>query len=188
MGDGFTRYVSPVRAIVESPYGQRDESAQVAMDEHVITIRQVGEVARHACGCGLPLADRDAAARHATDHGLCPRCLGAGALAVGPLETGDCDVCGGSGRVTVEARVSESFVREMAGSLPDEFELTDVVAALEGRLPPGRNGVESVLSVAAGLIRYLEVQGRIVLCTAPDYLPGDGVRQRYGDPRWIRLP
>ncbi|PZG11784.1 hypothetical protein [Nonomuraea aridisoli] len=175
------------------------------MDEHVITIRWVDapdEIAFHdfaqgtyntfACGCGVPLADREAAARHAAEHGQCPMCLGAGTISITPHDTAGCDGCGGSGStggteprtVTVEARVTESFVREVAELLPDEFGLTDVVAVLEGRL---RGGVETVLSVAAGLIRYLEVQGRIVLCRAPDYLPGEGVRQRYDDPRWIRV-
>ncbi|MGW0806590.1 hypothetical protein [Nonomuraea sp. NPDC002799] len=81
--------------------------------------------------------------------------------------------------------VTEEFVRETAALLPEEFGLAEVVALVEGRL---RGRVEAVLPVAAGLIRYLEVRGQIVLCTPPDYLPGHGVEQSYGDPRWIRVP
>ncbi|MEV4086972.1 hypothetical protein AB0J43_42590 [Nonomuraea fuscirosea] len=184
------------------------------MDEHVISIGWVDapdEIAFHdyaegtynsfSCSCGLPLADRDAAARHAGEYGRCVMCLGTGEISINPRDTGGCGSCGGSGRaepgagaeagkgpVMVHARVTEGFIREVAELLPEEFGLTDVVAVLEGQMPPGSGGVEAVLSVAAGLIRYLEVRGEIVLCTAPDFLPGDGVEQRYDDPRWIRVP
>ncbi|GAA1638117.1 hypothetical protein GCM10009733_039070 [Nonomuraea maheshkhaliensis] len=180
------------------------------MDEHVISIGWVDapdEIAFHdyaegtynsfSCSCGLPLADRDAAARHASEYGRCVMCLGSGEIPINPRDTGGCGSCGGSGRaepnagagrVMVHARVTESFIREVAELLPEEFGLTDVVGVLERRMPQGSGGVEAVLSVAAGLIRYLEVRGEIVLCTVPDFLPGDEVEQRYDDPRWIRVP
>ncbi|MEV4170524.1 hypothetical protein [Nonomuraea sp. NPDC049709] len=176
------------------------------MDEHVIRVEWVNapdEIAYHdyekgtynafSCSCDLPLADREAATRHAAEHGRCLMCLGTGELSINPRESGGCASCEGSGEsesgpVMIQARVTESFVKEVAALLPDEFGLVDVVGVLDGRMPQGQGGVETVLSVAAGLIRYLEVQGRIVLCTAPDYLPADGLEQRYGDPRWIRVP
>ncbi|MEV0823787.1 hypothetical protein [Nonomuraea rubra] len=173
------------------------------MDEHVITTEWVDapdEIAYHdyvegtynsfSCTCDLPLPDRDAATRHASEVGRCPMCLGSGTISINPRESGDCGSCAGSGEsepgtVMVQARVTESFVREVAALLPAEFGIRDVVAVLEQRMP---GGVEAVLSVAAGLIRYLEVQGAVVLCTAPDFLPGEGVEQRYDDPRWLRVP
>ncbi|MEV1004443.1 hypothetical protein [Nonomuraea sp. NPDC050202] len=173
------------------------------MDEHVITVAWVDapdEIAYHdyvegtynsfSCTCDLPLPDRDAATRHAAEVGRCLMCLGSGTISINPHDSGGCDTCGGSGRsepgtVMIQARVTESFVKEVASLLPAEFGLCDVVAVLEQRM---KGGAEAVLSVAAGLIRYLEVQGEVVLCTAPDFLPGDGVEQRYDDPRWLRVP
>ncbi|MFG1706902.1 hypothetical protein ACFLIM_27290 [Nonomuraea sp. M3C6] len=172
------------------------------MAEHVITIEWVNapdEVSFHdyaggtynsfTCTCDLPLPDRDAAARHAAESGQCPVCLGTGQISINPRETSGCGTCDGSGKkaVTVRARVTEEFVQEMAALLPDEFGLGDVVALLQEHMPAQNGGVETVLSVAAGMIRYLEVRGQIVLCSAPDFVPADGVGPSYDDPRWIRI-
>ncbi|GAA2209700.1 hypothetical protein GCM10009850_051590 [Nonomuraea monospora] len=173
------------------------------MDQHVITTEWVDapdEIAYHdyvegtyntfSCTCDQPLADRDAATRHAAEVGQCLMCLGSGTISINPHHSGGCDSCAGSGKsapgsVMIQARVTQSFVKEMAALLPAEFGLSDVVEVLGRRM---EGGAETVLSVAAGLIRYLEVQGEVVLCTAPDFLPGDGVEQRYDDPRWLRVP
>ncbi|NJP93682.1 hypothetical protein HCN51_30290 [Nonomuraea sp. FMUSA5-5] len=177
------------------------------MDEHVITTEWVpfapDEIAYHdyvegtyntfSCTCHQPLADRDAATRHAAEWGRCMMCLGSGTISINPHASSGCDSCAGSGRsepgtVMVQARVTASFVREVAALLPAEFGLCDVVTVLLDRLPPARDrGAEALLSVAAGLIRYLEVQGEVVLCSVPDYVPGDGAEQRHHDPRWIRV-
>ena len=176
------------------------------MSEHVITIEWIDapdEVAFHdvvegtynsyACSCGVPLADRDTAARHAEETGQCSTCLGSGTISVGPRDADGCGACDGSGRAsagTFRATVTEEFVQDVAALLPEEFGLEDVVALVGERMmaTAGHGGVQAVVSVAAGLVRYLEVRGQIVLCTAPDYVPGDGVLQTYGDPRWIRSP
>lgn len=170
------------------------------MDEHVISIGWVDapdEIAFHdyaegtynsfSCSCGLPLADRDAAARHAGEYGRCVMCLGTGEISINPRDKGGCGSCGGSGQaepgagaeagkgpVMVHARVTEGFIREVAELLPEEFGLTDVVAVLEGQMPPGSGGVEAVLSVAAGLIRYLEVRGRSCCVRRPIFCRGMG--------------
>ncbi|MEV0614568.1 hypothetical protein AB0I81_14665 [Nonomuraea sp. NPDC050404] len=175
------------------------------MDEHVITTEWINapdEIGYHdyvtgtfnsfSCTCGQPLPDRRAAIRHAAASGRCQMCLGSGQISINPHDRGGCDGCGGSGKgdpgtVMVQARVSERFVKEVAALLPGEFGLTDVVAVLNERMPPPDGGPPAMLSVAAGLIRYLEVQGMVVLCTAPDYPPAAGEEQRYDDPRWIRV-
>ncbi|MEO3874458.1 hypothetical protein ABGB18_37180 [Nonomuraea sp. B12E4] len=157
------------------------------MAEHVITAHSADSF---DCACGLPLDGRAGAVRHAAQSGLCAACLGSGQAATGRDVTGDCGACGGSGdaaarSVTVQTRVTEEFVRRTAALLPDEFGLAEVVALLERHLPRS-GGMETVLSVAAGMIRYLEVRGQIVLCSAPDFVPAEGIRKNYSDPRWIR--
>ncbi|MBF8194689.1 hypothetical protein ITP53_55395 [Nonomuraea sp. K274] len=170
------------------------------MTEHVITIRWVdapedvgfddfveGTYNSFTCTCELPLADRDAATVHAAESGQCPTCLGSGQISPNPRDTGGCQTCDGSGRtktVTVRARVTEEFLKDMAELLPAQFGLEEVVALLEAHLPD--RGADTVLPVAAGLIRYLEVRGDIVLGTAPDYVSDDGCGRAYDDPRWIR--
>lgn len=143
------------------------------------------------CTCAAPLKDREAATLHAAEWGRCVVCLGSGTVSIAPFHSDGCDSCAGSGAgrpgaVVVQAQVTEDFVREVAELLPGEFGLPDVVAVLQEHMPPECGSMETVFSVAAGLIRYLEVQGLVVLATAPDFVPGEGVEQRYGDPRWIR--
>ncbi|MGW4792617.1 hypothetical protein ACWEPC_09425 [Nonomuraea sp. NPDC004297] len=176
------------------------------MDEHVITTEWIdapdeiaypdyveGTYNSFSCTCGLPLAGREAATRHAAEVGRCQVCLGSGRISINPHDSDGCEVCDGSGKsapgtVMVQTRVTESFVREVASALPAEFGLSDVVSALDERMPRTADGMQATLSVAAALIRYLELQGTVVLCTAPDFLPADGVEQRYDDPRWLRVP
>ncbi|GAA3571900.1 hypothetical protein GCM10022419_060940 [Nonomuraea rosea] len=180
------------------------------MSEHVITSgggdAPDGTHHSYTCSCGHPLDDRDAAARHAEETGRCTACLGSGTNGSngtngtnGTNEANDandpnrCGACDGSGRAsagTFRATVTEEFVQDVAALLPAEFGLDDVVRLVGERMleAVGHGGVQAVVSVSAGLVRYLEVCGQIVLCTAPDYVPGEGVRQTYGDPRWIRLP
>ncbi|SDK49211.1 hypothetical protein [Nonomuraea jiangxiensis] len=162
------------------------------MADHVITVHSAAGCGdSFGCACGLPLGDRDAAARHAARSGLCPACLGSGQAAPGQDTPGDCEICGGSGsaaarNITVQARVTEDFVRKVAALLPEEFGLGEVVALLRQHMPRS-GGMETVLSVAAGMIRYLEVQGHVVLYSAPDFVPAEGIEQNYRDPRWIRI-
>ncbi|MEV4568649.1 hypothetical protein AB0K12_33185 [Nonomuraea sp. NPDC049419] len=147
----------------------------------------------YRCSCAVPLADREAATLHAAEWGRCVTCLGSGLISIAPFHSDGCHNCDGSGQsrqgaVVVRARVTEDFVKEVADLLPAEFKLQDVVTVLQQHMPPECGSMETVFSVAAGLIRYLEVQGLVVLGTAPDFVPGEGVEQRYGDPMWIRTP
>ncbi|MFC4119063.1 hypothetical protein [Nonomuraea zeae] len=162
------------------------------MSDHVITVEWIsapdGVLDSYACSCGLPLDDRDIATRHAEESGQCTTCLGSGTV-----DADGCGTCDGSGQAgsgTFRATVTEEFVQDVAALLPAEFGLNDVVRLVGERLleTSGQGGIQAVVSVSAGLVRYLEVCGQIVLCTAPDYVPGEGVQQTYGDPRWIRLP
>ncbi|MEV4802411.1 hypothetical protein AB0K18_20540 [Nonomuraea sp. NPDC049421] len=145
------------------------------------------------CSCAVPLPDREAATLHAAEQGRCVTCLGSGMISVAPFHSDGCHHCDGSGKnqqgaVVVQAQVTEDFVKEVAGLLPTEFRVQDVVEVLRQHMPPHCGSMETVFSVAAGLIRYLKVQGLVVLGTAPDFVPGEGVEQRYGDPMWIRTP
>nr|SBP01255.1 hypothetical protein BN4615_P10771 [Nonomuraea gerenzanensis] len=173
------------------------------MDEHVITIRWVDapdEIAYHdyvegtynsfSCTCDLPLPDRVTAAQHASEVGRCLVCLGAGTISINPHHSGGCETCGGSGTsgpaaLLHQTELTESLLKEVAALLPEEFGLREAVALVEGHV---QGGAEAVLSVTKALIRCLEVQGEVVLYTVPDFVPGEGVEQRYDDPRWLRVP
>ncbi|WP_052423035.1 hypothetical protein [Nonomuraea candida] len=176
------------------------------MDEHVITIEwndppdeigchdhAAGTYTTFSCSCDLPLTDRDAATRHAAELGRCLVCLGSGTFAAHPRDSVRCDTCEGTGkelrpRLRPDFPLTPGLLRDLALLLPEEFGLDDVLAMLREHLPYASGAPDSLLSMAAGLVRYLEVRGVIVLCTVPDFLPAEGVEQRYDDPRWIRVP